>query len=318
MTSHPSTPGRRAAAALGWLGLAAAVAFGGAGLVSAANSLPSTAARPELTWGEDLVLKPQLEAAAGDLSVLTDDVDALGAIGRRALTALVDRDASALRVATDAGTTQLEVIAEATDALRSRLEAIPGVGPDDATRMGAGLRNRYDRLVAALSATEGLDASWIGLTRGSIAAMDLATSLAAHDTQTASAASLGRKGQYKKALARLDRADASLATSRKLRDRLAVTTDVTILTQWIDLNAAYDTALRKTWALLSRSGGRVTNAVRAAFEELRVAQERLPPDNRGLIVIMADVARGGLNQAVISIEEARRQLDAATDSLDGG
>jgi hypothetical protein len=33
---------------------------------------------------------------------------------------------------------------------------------------------------------------------------------------------------------------------------------------------------------------------------------------------MADVARGGLNQAVISIEEARRQLDAATDSLDGG
>ena len=33
---------------------------------------------------------------------------------------------------------------------------------------------------------------------------------------------------------------------------------------------------------------------------------------------MADVARGGLNQAVIAIEEARGRLSAAADALGGG
>lgn len=306
---------QRIGAAVTWLVLAAAVAFGGAGLVTAANRLPVGDARPELTWVGDQALSPQLDAAADDLSVLTDDVDDLGAIGRRALTSLVDRDSAALSAAMADGQTQLQVIAEATDALRSRLEAIPEVGPDDAIRIGPNLRARYDRLGAALSATDGLDASWTALTRGSLAAIELTTSLVAHDTETAAAGSLGRKGQYRKALAGLDRADNALATSRGLRDRLAATTDVSILTQWIDLNATYDAALRKTWTLLGQSKGKVTKAVRAAFEELTAAQAELPANGRAMVVIMADVARGGLNQAVISIEEARRQLDAAAASL---
>ena len=249
--------------------------------------------------------------------MLTDDVDALGTIGRHALTALVDRDTAALRAATDEGKAQLDVIAEATAALRTRLEAIPGIGPDDAIRIGPSLRARYDRLVSALSATDGLDASWTALTRGSLAAIELTTSLAAHDTETAAAGSLGRKGQYKKALAGLDRADRALATSRALRDKLAITTEVAILTRWIDLNAAYDAALRKTWTLLSKSKGKVTKAIRAAFAELTAAQAKLPPDSRAMIVIMADVARGGLNQAVISIEDARRELAAAAGPNEG-
>lgn len=311
-------PVRRISPVVGWLVLAAAVAFGGAGLVTAADQPPTAGARPELTWVADLALTPQLDAAAGDLAVLSDDVDALGAIGRHALTALVDRDTTALRAATVQGKTQLAIVAEATDALRTRLAAIPGIGPDDATRIGTSLRARYDQLVAVLSATDGLDASWTDLTRGSLAAIELTRSLAAHDTETAAAGSLGRKGQYKKALAGLDRADEALATSRTLRDSLARTTDVAILTRWIDLNAAYDTALRKTWTLLSKSKGKVTKAVRAAFEELTAAQAQLPPDSRAMVVIMADVARGGLNQAVISIEDARHQLDAAAASLGGG
>ncbi|MDP9484040.1 MAG: hypothetical protein M3P84_12560, partial [Chloroflexota bacterium] len=280
--------------------------------------LPTAAARPELTWAADLALAPHLDGAAGDLAVLSDDVDALGAIGRRALTALVDRDIEALRAATEDGKAQLDLVAEATEALRVRLGQVPGIGPDDAIRIGSSLRARYDRLVAALSATDDLDASWTTLTRGSLAAIELATSLAEHDTETAAAGSLGRKGQYRQALARLDLADQALTASRALRDSLAITTDVSILTRWIDRNATYDAALRKTWTLLSRSKGKVTNAVKAAFDELTAAQAQLPPDGRALIVIMADVARGGLNQAVISIEEARRQLDAAAGSLGGG
>ena len=309
---------RRVATAAGWLGLAALLALGGAGIVSATSRPPVAGARPELTWVADRTLGPELVGATGDLGVLSDDVDALGEIGRTALTSLIDRDTAGLRKAIADGETQLTTIADATDKLRARLDAIPGIGPDDPTRIGTSLRIRYDRLVAALSATDGLSESWSALTSGSLAAIELTTSLAEHDKQVADAAALGRKFKYKQALALLDKADAALASSRKLRDRLANTTDVSILTRWIDRNAAFDAAARKVWSTLVKSKGKITDPVRTAFDELRAAQAALPPDSRAMIVIMSDVARGGLNQAVIAIEEARGRLSTATDALGGG
>ena len=41
----------------------------------------------------------------------------------------------------------------------------------------------------------------------------------------------------------------------------------------------------------------------------------LPQDARGLVVIMAEIGRGGLNGAVITIEEARGQLAGAVEDL---
>jgi hypothetical protein len=309
---------RHLAAAIVWFALAVVFALGGAGLINAANPPPIAGSRPELTYVADLAIEPELKAAAGDLAALSDDVDGLGTIGRAALTSLVDRDTSALRKSTADGKAQLDLIAGATDALRARLAAIPGIGPDDRTRIGTSLRIRYDKLVGALTATDDLSSSWSALTAGSIAAIELTDSLSRHDIEAAAAGTIGRKGMYKKALATLDLADKALATSSQLRDKLATTTDVTILTTWIDRNAAYDAALRKTWTLLSKSKGRVTKPVEAAFVELRAAQAALPADSRALVVIMADVARGGLNQAVIEIEEARGRLAAAAESLDGG
>lgn len=309
---------RRAAGAAGWLAMATLIALGGAGIVTATNRPPVAGARPELTWTVDKALEPELAAATSDLGALSDDVDAFGDIGREALTKLVDRDTAGLQKTIVDGENQLALIAEATAKLRARLGAIPGIGPDDPTRIGTTLRVRYDRLTSALSATDGLAGSWAALTGGSVAAIDLTTSLAEHDTRAAEAAKLGRKFEYKKALAVLDKADAALARSRQLRDRLANTTDVDILTRWIDRNAAFDGAVRKVWTLLVKSKGKITADVRAAFEELRSAQAALPPDSRAMIVIMADVARGGLNQAVIGIEEARGRLSAATEALGGG
>jgi hypothetical protein len=309
---------RRIVAVVGWFALAVLFALGAAGLINAANPPPVAGSRPELTIVADLALEPELKAAAGDLSALSDDVDGLGAIGRVALTSLVDRDTDALRKATADGKTQLALIAGATDALRARLAAIPGIGPDDRTRIGTSLRIRYDDLVGALTATDGLSASWSSLTQSSIAAIELTDSLARHDTEAVAAGTLGRKGQYRKALARLDLADKALDTSRDLRDKLATTTDVSILSRWIDLNATYDAALRKTWTLLDKSKGRVTKPIEDAFVELRTATAELPADSRALIVIMADVARGGINQAVIEIEQARGRLSAAAESLGGG
>ncbi len=309
---------RRIGAAAGWLALAALIAFGGAGVVAVTNKPPVAGARPELTWTVDRALEPELGTAIGDLSAVSDDVDGLGDIGRRALTTLVDRNTTGLQKAIKDGETQLGLISDATDTLRARLAAIPGIGPDDPTRIGAALRVRYDRLVAALSATDGLSDSWSNLTLGSLAAIDLTTSLADHETQAAEAVKLGSKSLYKRAIVVLDKADAALARSRVLRDRLANTTDVTILTRWIDLNAAYDAAVRKLYSLLVKSTGKVNKDIRTAFAEVSAAQAALPPDNRAMVVIMADVARGGLNQAVIEIEEARGRLAAAIDALRGG
>jgi hypothetical protein len=293
------------------MAFAVAFAVGGSGIVAATNRPPIDASRPELTWAADRTLATELDAATRDLAVLSDQVDALGTTGRRALVALVDRDVATLRDAVDTGSAQVAEIERGTSVLRARLAAIPGIGPDDAIRIGTAVRSRLDRLVSALSATDGLSASWTALTAGSLAAIELTTSLAEHDKQAVAAVILGSKGKYRQALALLELADAALATSKNLRDRLARTVDVGVLTEWIDRNATFDAAIRQVWTLLDRSRGQVTPAIRTAFLAQRTAQANLPPDSRALVVIMADVARGGINQAVIDIEQARGRLASA-------
>jgi hypothetical protein len=51
-----------------------------------------------------------------------------------------------------------------------------------------------------------------------------------------------------------------------------------------------------------------------AIEAERQARSRLPGDSSGLVVIMSDLAQGGLNQAVIAIEEARGSLSDALET----
>jgi stage V sporulation protein SpoVS len=58
----------------------------------------------------------------------------------------------------------------------------------------------------------------------------------------------------------------------------------------------------------------VTATVRAAVKAEAVARANLPPDRRALVVIMADIGRGGMNGAVIAIEEARATLTDALES----
>ncbi len=59
----------------------------------------------------------------------------------------------------------------------------------------------------------------------------------------------------------------------------------------------------------------MTDSVREAAERERAARAGLPPDARALVVILGDVARGGLNQAVIEIEDARGVLLEAIDRV---
>ena len=135
--------------------------------------------------------------------------------------------------------------------------------------------------------------------------------LTSHDEQTAAAAKMGSDGKYESAIAQLDASDATIADSRALADRLAATTDVSTLRAWIDRNADYDAALRVLYKALIKSGARVNAEVREAFDLEQQARAQLPGDTRALVVIMSDIAQGGLNQAVIAIEEARGSLAEA-------
>jgi hypothetical protein len=94
--------------------------------------------------------------------------------------------------------------------------------------------------------------------------------------------------------------------------------DVTVLDQWLERNESYDTALRGLYVALDKVGGRVTDKVRNAIAAEKEARTRLPPDSRGLIVIIADIGRGGMNGAVIAIEEAKARLaDALAPTAPG-
>ena len=84
-----------------------------------------------------------------------------------------------------------------------------------------------------------------------------------------------------------------------------------ILDEWIQRTGAYDLALQHLYAALVKSKGKVTVEVQSARREERDAFDQLPPDRRTILVIVSEVTRNGLTQAVIAIDEAHGRLDEA-------
>jgi hypothetical protein len=303
---------------IAWLVLAVLIALGAAGLVTALDHVPGTAARQELTWVADERVRPALDAVTTDLRSLADDVASLGSTARLALTQVIAGDIDGLDASIAAGSAQLDAIEAGRDQVRTRLAEVPDIGPQAALEVNGDLIARYDALAAAVAPTDELRGPWLAFGQRAVDASRLITLLTLHDEQAAAAAARGSATHYPAALDMLTEAEATLADARALRDRLEPTTDVTILTRWLDRNADYDAALRALYEALRDSKGRVTTAVREAFAAEQAARERLPGDTRGLIVIMADVAQGGLNQSVIAIEEARGELEAALEAQPQG
>jgi hypothetical protein len=306
---------RRLFAAVAWLALMVLIALGAAGIVNAMDHQPGTPARAELTSAGDRELDPMLDAVTGDLVELADQVAALGVQARGALAALNGSDTSTVDTAIAEGNRLVTDLRARTSALRRDLAAVPYVGtPSAPLLLSNDIASRHAALVAALDATEGLDNAWERLTLGSISASRMSGLLARHDELVAQAAERGRAAKYGDAMALLDQADTTIAEARQLRDLLANTVDVTVLDQWLDRNAAYDLALRGLYEVISTVSGKVTDSVREAISAEQAAKDRLPPDTRGLVVIMAEIGRGGMNGAVIAIEEARGKLISAIDA----
>jgi hypothetical protein len=302
---------RRSLATLGWLVAAVVIALGSAGIAGGLDHPPASGARPELTYGADRLVAPILDASTADLRALSDQVDLLAGEGRQALSALVSGDTSGLKAAIGAGEAQVGTIATAARALRARLAALPAIDAAAAARFGPSTLERYATLIAALPAVDTLGDEWTRLAAGSVPAAELTTYLAAHDRIAGQAVQLGAAGRYADAIRTLARATAELAAARIVRDQLATRIDTSTLDTWIDRNATYDTAATDLWAAIVASPTRVTPAARAAAAREEAARALLPTNTSALVVILGDVAQGGLNQAVIAIEDARgRLLDA--------
>jgi hypothetical protein len=304
---------RTAATRIAWVTLALLIALGSAGIVAAMSHVPGTAARPELTWAGDAEMASALDAATGDLEALAAEVDTLGATARVALSQVVAGDAEALRQTISTGTLRVAEVQGLSSELEQSLAAVPHTGEDWALHVSADSRQRFAELAMTAGVTKSVGGDWAALAGRSIDATRVSALLTSHDEQTAAAAKLGSEGKYRSAIAQLDASDATIAESRALADRLAATTDVSTLRAWIDRNADYDAALRVLYTALIESGARVNAEVRKAFDLEQQARAQLPGDTRAVVVIMSDIAQGGLNQAVIAIEEARGSLAQALE-----
>jgi hypothetical protein len=306
---------RRATLTFLWLLAAAVIAIGGAGLVAATTNEPGTAGRAELTASGDAAAQPGLEQAESDLAGLTRDVQRLGELGRTGLGALVDSDFTTLDSVVADGQTLAASIEERSAEIRTRLGQLPGTGLDEALVWSPETLRRRDVALSALEATGGLEGAWIKLAAGATTASKLTGLLTDHDAIAGKAAASGRAGKYAAAMKTLKQAEAKLDQAKAMRDILANTIDVATLTQWIDRNAEYDAALDHLYRATIASKGRITNDLKEAAIEERRAHDLLPANTSGLVIILAEIGRGGLNQAVIGIEQARARLQSAVDDL---
>ncbi len=298
-----------------WVAIIVVIALGAAGIVAAMDQAPGGTGRADVTAAGDARVTPMLDAAQADLSALAGQVDALGVQARGALAALNGADASISDAAIARGDAIVADVASRTAALRRDLAAVPYVGtPSAGLTISDSVMARHAALAAALDATDGLDFSWARLSIGSVAATRMSVALAQHDRLVAQAADRGVHAKYAAALKLLAQASTQLALARGVRDQLVNTVDVSVLDQWIKRNADYDVALRNLYVAISKVGKTVTAATRAAVKAEAVARARLPPDTRGLVIIMADIGRGGMTGAVIAIEDARAKLSSAIDA----
>lgn len=302
-----------------WLVVVVVIAAGAAGIATGLDQAPGTDGRAEPATNADAQVTPQLDAIDADLSDLADQVGALGTQARGALASLNGADPDTAQTAISSGDALVADIVQRVAAIRTKLAAVPYVAsPAAGLRLSQPVVDRYQALVDALNATDGLDVAWARLSISAIAASKMSQLLAEHDRLMGEAAAKGRIAKYADAQKLIDQAGAQLTTAKSVRDDLAKTVEVSVLDEWIKRNADYDAALRNLYKAIAKVGKTVTPAVRSAVKAEAAARANLPPDPRALVVIMADIGRGGMNQAVIGIEEARATLSDAIDQADGG
>jgi hypothetical protein len=102
-----------------------------------------------------------------------------------------------------------------------------------------------------------------------------------------------------------------------LRDLIVAGGDTNVLDAWIGVNSALDDALGRLYRALVASHGRNNVTVTARNREVQDALNNLPKDNGAIVVIVAQIAQGGLNQAVLAINDAQGRIEGALNEAPG-
>ncbi len=302
---------------LAWLGLAAILSFGSAGVLTA-MSPPEPESRQELTYGADHELEARLEAAATDLAELSRQVTTLGEQARRLLASLSSVDRAGLDSAYVNGGAALAEIDRLSSSLADRMDCEPWTA--DRTRdleriHGGTLVSEWQGLCRSLESVAPLRADWTTMVDSSGVAMSVADGIAEHDRLAEQALQQATTGRYPEALASLDEAGQALKGTRTLAEGLTkVGRDVSTLDRWVERIDAMDAALATLWREMIVSGGLITAQVTAALRAVTDAQALLPGSDAVMSVVLYELAGDLLNQG-ISIEKARGQLGAALTAM---
>jgi hypothetical protein len=300
--------------AIAWLALSAALALGAAGLIGELTHPPGGANREELTYPGDALLKVRLDDASERLRQIASNVDELSADAKSALEDLASTDPTALQKALEHGSSIAVVLTGATTDLCNSLAGLPGDEPDAVMRFSNATLVRRAAILAALDAAGGLADQWGQVTGRSVDAGRLTALLQDHDKTVAAAIALGLNKclcKFSDAVTVLANAKATLDEITLLKGSFSSGSQVTVLDAWLASHVRYDAALKALYGALAKSGGKTNLTVQAAYREEQIARGLLPSDNRSLIAIVAEFARGGLNQAVLAIEDASGRIDAA-------
>lgn len=302
---------------IAWTALLAIMAASAAGLVAASWHAPGGPARSELTYLGDASLEARLDAATLELERIAADMAGLAQEAKIALGEVASTNPARLREALQRGGAAAAAIDAATGDLRDSMIGLPGDGPNAALDYSNATLVRRAAILAAIDATVGLTGRWQQLSGRAADAALLLELIGAHDVTVLTAITKGSASEFAEAVEILDEALLKIEDIELLRVRLIAGSEQTVLDEWIERTGTYDRALRRLYRTLDRSGGVQTLAVVDARREERLAFEQLPPDRRTILVIVAEVARGGLIQAVLAIEEASAHIDEALAEATG-
>ena len=307
-------PFRRLVIAIGWLIAAAVLGLGGAGVVARADNFAGDQHRPELTWRYDQAMAPGIGQATEEARRIAEATDKLADAARSALVHLLAGQTSDVADDLARGNVWTADMTRRGTMVESLVADLPFL--DSPQLVSSGTRARIEALHQIVGATRPLPEVWQQLEQATVPAVEVTAVLQAHDVTAFEASQAGVREDYEEALAILADALAKLDQVAAMRDRLAPVVDVATLTEWIDRNRAHDEALGELYQALLSTEGRVTDEVRAAIEKYDRAKALLPPDTRTLVVILGDIALGGVNQAAIAIETVRGTVGIAMTALD--
>ena len=322
---------------LGWLVLAAGLALGSAGIVAAAEHLPSPETRPELTWSADQAMSAKLDSAVRDLARLKDDVESLGDQARNTLSSLTQQNEVALQSAWNDGWNHVMAIDAGAADLTQRLQCgawDSASQADLAKKYSPPLIARYHKVCLAIGSVSPLHDDWNAMVTGSRTAIRVVEDIQTWDSMAESARESAVQGRYPDALTKLAGAAASIADATLVANDLSKTLDVSTLTTWLSRIKQMDDALQVLWQLMIDTKGAVTVEVTTALRGVAEANNQLPWTKPSLTpptappqysedafqaalqVIVYEMA-GHLTSDGISIETARSDLADALSVLTG-